>query len=242
MAKIYGKPSGYLRQRGLMNYLMMLAVVVAMILIFLWFIENVYRLKSIVSIAWTFFSFFALLKVADWLMKRFKKNSDKFKHGRNGENEVAKILQKLPDKFYIFRNVTINNRGDIDFIVLCPGGIFSIEVKSHKGAVGWNGSDLTRDGKLFPEKNIINQADRESATLHYALKDKFGYDHYVQPVIVFSSKNAILNLGAAKINRVYITRKDELNSLLNSFPSYLDEPSVERIKSYMMNLAGLSEG
>ncbi len=136
--------------------------------------------------------------------KKQIKRSCQFKKGEEGELVIFKVLQKLPDCYHIFQNLQINNNFDIDFVVVGPSGVFAVEVKSHKGVIGFNGEALTINGQLF-EKNILGQTMNGALSLKNFLGIKFVY-----PVLVFANKYAKVRFGFDAVKGVYVLRKEFL--------------------------------
>lgn len=65
-----------------------------------------------------------------WLMPRV----DRLDRGAIGEERVGAILDGLADKGWrVIHDVDIGSRGNIDHVLVGPGGILTIETKSHAG-------------------------------------------------------------------------------------------------------------
>jgi hypothetical protein len=60
-----------------------------------------------------------------------------FQKGRQGEDAVVERLRTtLDNRWTIFRNVVLpDRRGDIDVVLVGPGGVFALEVKAYSGAI-----------------------------------------------------------------------------------------------------------
>jgi len=71
--------------------------------------------------------------------------------------------------FVYSRNFIINDfntgRGNIDHILVGPKGVFTLEVKSHRGTVTFENGTLLRDGIEF-KKDFLKQAWAESGRCH----------------------------------------------------------------------------
>lgn len=159
--------------------------------------------KYFPDIWWTFWAWiggwFVLIKVFTWTVISLKKRV----RGIEGEWDVADILNKLPRSHISLPNINLKRRGDIDFVLIGPTGIWTIEVKSHAGNITFNGTELTRDEELF-EKDFLKQAWAEACLVRDLLKQKFGQDFTVKPVIVFSSPDAEIKFGFNQINGIYV--------------------------------------
>ena len=157
-----------------------------------------------------------------WLIlyqyKKEDNEANNFFQGLRGEDAVANDLKKLPEAYSVFSDVLISGKiSNIDFVLVGPTGIYAIEVKSHRGAIGFNGSDLIRNGEPL-EKDFLRQAKSEALSLHDYLKDELNIDIYVKPVIVFS--RARLAFGLKPLNDVFIIQKQWIQKLVNTHPFY----------------------
>jgi len=128
----------------------------------------------------------------------------KFAKGIRGEKNVYSILKSLPDDFIIWRDYKQKDWStDIDFIIIGPTGIFSIEVKSHKGEITMGTNVLLRNGKPF-EKDILFQAKSGSILLTDFLRSRNIYLPEIQSIIVFSNKNIEIHFGLKPINGIFV--------------------------------------
>jgi hypothetical protein len=82
-------------------------------------------------------------------------------------------------------NDFVTKKGTIDYIVVGPKGILTIETKSHKGVVTNNGEKLWSDGHPF-EQDFIKQAWAQSSIVQDLLAVKGVCALRPQPVIVFT--------------------------------------------------------
>ena len=56
-------------------------------------------------------------------------------HGARGEEHVGELLEGLPQESWRVVHDATLGRGNVDHIVLGPGGVFTVETKSHAGPV-----------------------------------------------------------------------------------------------------------
>lgn len=90
--------------------------------------------------------------------------------GAEGEEAVGEILESLTsDGWHVIHDVSFG-RGNIDHVVVGPGGVFSIETKSHAGRISLE--------RLDPK--MLSQAYAEKKTL----EERLGVE--VEPLLVFS--------------------------------------------------------
>jgi hypothetical protein len=216
MAKVFGEKSKYLINKDANNFFAGGIFLVALfVLIFLYSqIGNVAIASGLgipAAVIFLILYFFVKSKSEKLLNK-----SINFSHGRNGEYDVCDELEKLPEAYSIFRNVKIGNYGDIDLVVTGPTGIFTIEVKSHKGNVYFNSTSqrLERGRKPF-EKNFIGQAKSEAYNLkNYLTQDGVIKFVFVNAALVFSNDKANLNFYSNVAPQIQIVKKESLNNLI----------------------------
>jgi hypothetical protein len=90
--------------------------------------------------------------------------------GAEGEEAVGAVLESLTaDGWHVIHDVSFG-RGNIDHVVVGPGGVFAVETKSHAGRISLE--------RLDPK--MLSQAYAEKKTL----EEHTGTE--VQPLLVFS--------------------------------------------------------
>jgi len=95
--------------------------------------------------------------------------ADRWGRGAGGERKVGAILEGLGPEWNVLHGVWLG-RGDIDHILVGPGGIFTVETKSHRGRIPVDRID----------ERMLRQAYAESKVLEKVS------DLDVQPLLVFS--------------------------------------------------------
>lgn len=66
---------------------------------------------------------------------RFKRDHGTWSQGAEGEEVVGRILEGLAaEGWHVIHDVSFG-RGNIDHVVVGPGGIFTVETKSHRGKI-----------------------------------------------------------------------------------------------------------
>lgn len=152
--------------------------------------------------------------------KEHDRGSASFLNGLRGEDGVVALLKDaLSDEYSIYRDVIIDPKfGNIDYVVVGPVGLFTIEVKSHKGEIGFDGQYLTKNGSQF-EKDFLGQAMGQAISLHEFLLDELNADIFVKPVIVFSSY-AKMHFGFNSVRNVNVLQKHWLIKLITQEKLY----------------------
>ena len=103
--------------------------------------------------------------------------------GANGEEKVAECLAKLGPDWQTLHAVPVGKHGsDIDHVVIGPGGVFTVNSKTHPGAEVWVGGDAFRvSGQRVPYvRNSHFEAVRASKFLSAAC----GFEVKAKAVIV----------------------------------------------------------
>jgi hypothetical protein len=104
-----------------------------------------------------------------------------YRTGWCGEWIVRRALMQLPDDFHVFYDVQWNEgEGNTDFIVVCPAGIYTVEVKNHANGV--------RKSRWHSKEK--HQAMDEARDLHSVLK-AHGFDQWVTSVLVRADQKSM---------------------------------------------------
>lgn len=133
--------------------------------------------------------------------------------GASGEMGVRMTLRGLDDRFRVLGSVVIGNKGDMDFVVIGPTGVWVIEVKSHKGRIRVENNRLLRDNRPF-DKDFLRQVWGASYALKDTLKKGIAKSLHIQPVVVFSSPYAKLGIEWNRADDAYVIGLDQLIPLI----------------------------
>ncbi|MFZ2225459.1 MAG: nuclease-related domain-containing protein [Candidatus Deferrimicrobium sp.] len=161
-----------------------------------------------------------LEKKANVTIKRAKQAE----RGAVAEEKTGEILDGLPEGNFVVHDFD-TGRGNIDHILVGPKGIFTLEVKSHRGTVTFDNGNLLRDGKPF-EKNFVKQAWAECFAVREILAKWEIKEPVAEPLIVFS--NAFVKVRG-KANGVAVINLKFLQSYLERFPDQLSTAEAGRI-------------
>lgn len=142
MAQIFGQRNKYLIWMDWINRVAALLIGI----IFLWAAYALVTInfgKNLSIIGWViviiiYAPLFYLIKNNGFTYYIESKN---YLQGRKGEYGTYFELLNLPDAYLVFQDVKFPKKySNIDFVVVGPAGIFAIEVKSHDGIIGFNGT------------------------------------------------------------------------------------------------------
>ena len=59
---------------------------------------------------------------------------ERWSRGAKGEEDIGRALEALGDRWAVLHDVN-TGRGNIDHVVIGPGGLFTVETKSHRGRI-----------------------------------------------------------------------------------------------------------
>ena len=234
MAKMHGKQSQYLLRIYKLNKIAYYVVVFFAIVFFVYLFEVGILSKIsgwILTIIIASPLFFYLYKefYSYWL------ESKQYINGSRAEGSIWYELIKLPDEYNIFQDLKNNGlgNGNIDFVVTGPTGVFTVEVKSHKGFISLNEGKLIKNGKDL-EKDFLKQAKQQALVICNSLKESVPLipnDFFVKPIVVFASSRAKMNFGKIPVESVFVIKKQWLNQIILNSNTRIPEESLKLINS-----------
>ncbi len=129
------------------------------------------------------------------LSKTPQRKINAFQLGKLGENHVASLLQKhLSGEWTLFRNLQLpGQRDDIDMVLVGPGGVYVLEVKTYRGAYRYVGQQFYRrgpGGRYIRTRNPGRDIKRRAAQLADHL-GQYGFDLYVEPRLVWAGDGSL---------------------------------------------------
>lgn len=153
------------------------------------------------------------IKLFDVFILAQHEGFEKASRGKAGEFYVLNTLKQLPDTYSVFRGLNLTGKHDTDFVVVGPTGVFTLEVKSHRGYVRFNGKVLTLNFRKF-EKDILWQALNETMELHNFIKQQTDKEIFISPALVFSNPKTHLRFGLEKVRGVCVINDKWIIELL----------------------------
>src|SRR5208283_4300349 len=119
--------------------------------------------------------------------------------GWKGEKQVSNLLSsKLNDDYILLNDLYLRNGGgDIDHLVLAPGGIFVLETKNWSGVINCNGDLWQRPGKNGFKGSPSRQIKRNVTTIKRIIDSSWALrqlDIKVEGIVVFTNRYATLHL------------------------------------------------
>jgi|GEM_PF-890324 len=150
--------------------------------------------------------------------------------GSEGEGAVERELEKLPQGFFIFHDIS-TGRGNVDHLVVGPTGIFTIETKR------WKGSPKVKDGYLYVGGQScykpLNQAFAEAMAIRDYLIKK-GFKPFVTPILCFFQR--VARGFKEKIKGVWVLGLDQVISFIQSQPPSLPNSKFIQIREALEEL------
>lgn len=231
MAKVYRKQNNLLAQE--LKHALYAVLICGVAPLFFYFLHSIFQ-KFIIDFLSIFLSYFVLTLILIFLFNRQRKLFLIFRSGRLGELRITKELQKLPDSFSVFSGFVPKGRGDIDFVVIGPTGIYAVETKNHSGRIGFDGRNITRNNRKIDDKDILWQAKDGAIKIKKHIISEMNEKHFVDALLVFSSKHARLVFdNREEVREVKVLRFDQLNSHIISKPVKFPDIEVMRLGRMM---------
>ncbi len=173
----------------------------------------------------------------------YKRQVDKFQYkkigkletGTKGENKVIDELSKLDDSYHILVGVDIElhnwvtyngkknlKSAQMDLVVVCPKGVFMIEVKN------WT-DEYAKNNKqdLSPHE----QTDRAGRVLWITLQKKFGDGEFGVTNVLLSIKGNISY--NQRYRSVFVSSLRTINQFLEKRQDIIDEEDIEDLVKYL---------
>lgn len=127
--------------------------------------------------------------------------------GLEGERRVGRELERLsPLGWRILHGIEKGNGGDIDHLLIGPGGVFTINTKTHKGSSVWVGDTMAKvnGGKPHPYSAA---SKAEADYVRGVLRRYCTFDVPVEPVLVFVGVESLHRAATQYTVRVYQERE-----------------------------------
>ena len=150
--------------------------------------------------------------------------AERYSKGAEGERKIEESLKGVfDDSFILIGDLRLPGiRGNIDYVLVCPKGVFIIEVKNYSGYIVCEGDKWYKVGNTglwYEISSISKQVKFYAAYLGNFLR-KRGIKVWVNPLIVFTDSSIRLELRnpTVKILKLeelaeYITKKEDVLTL-----------------------------
>jgi hypothetical protein len=123
-----------------------------------------------------------------------------YRAGWEGEKQVVNLLSsKLSDDFLLLNSLYLRGGGgDIDHVVLSPGGIFVLETKNWSGNIVCHGDNWQRAGEESFNASPSRQVKRNVVTIRSIIDSTSTLRYlgiWVQGIVVFTNVHANLRIN-----------------------------------------------
>jgi hypothetical protein len=81
---------------------------------------------------------------------------ERWDRGASGEEEIGRLLEGLGAGWLALHDVD-TGRGNIDHVVIGPGGLFTIETKSHRGRISVDRIDRRMLGQAYAQRKWLER-------------------------------------------------------------------------------------
>lgn len=228
MPPIQGKSDGYLLKKELRYiYLMLMYGLVAIAAAIFCTVTAIFGHVGLYSVLSWLLILFCL-----WAFRKIEKIADNYSAGWDGELlALTELGNNLPEHTFVIKDVKLPNlMGNIDAVVVAPGGVFTVEVKHiKKCSIGLRDGKLTCNGFVM-ERDILGQAKRQAFALNEYLRQTINRDEWVTPTVIFSHPLVFLRFGLRPVKNVYVIRLPWVRKLyLENFPTKYEDRDVSEI-------------
>jgi len=195
MAKVFGKPGGYVQNTSSRNFCKMI----------MWFLGGtglfcyVFGLLNGLIIgknkyACLFSLVFIIPAAVGFLLRkqinsRFDKLTEdiiSYRKGAEGEYLTAEALVNLPDSYAVLHDVTHPSiNGNIDHVVVGPTGVFALETKDWHGMVSLSGNSKLMLNDKYDKSKHGKVILGRSVDMNKKIEALSGVKTFVQAVMVF---------------------------------------------------------
>ncbi|MEU3958858.1 nuclease-related domain-containing protein [Streptomyces buecherae] len=151
---------------------------------------------------------------------------DSWYTGLEGERRVGRELARLSAfGWRVLHGIEKSNGGDIDHLLIGPGGVFSINTKNHQGASVWIGDTMARVNGRKPEPYAA-ASKAEADYVRGVLGRYCDFPVPVEPALVFVGVTSLQRAATQFTVRVYQEREV---AALGPLSGKLTPEQVERV-------------
>lgn len=176
-----------------------------------------------------------LICVAAWKVWTGARSAQNYTLGAAGERSVADVLTDLGRMGYTALHDIPTDRGNIDHVLIGPGGVFAIETKAwtkdetvRKNTITFDGRAVRKNGGP-PDDKPVRQAKAAAAWLGDRLRAGGVEGVWVQPVLVFPE----WWVEAGRGGEVWVCEPKMLFGRLRHGPVSIDDDGLRRIQGIL---------
>ncbi|MFI6146116.1 nuclease-related domain-containing protein [Streptomyces sp. NPDC051109] len=138
---------------------------------------------------------------------RRKTEWDSWFKGLAGERKVGAELERLaPLGWKVLHSIPQSRGGDIDHLLIGPGGVFTINTKNHQGKSVWIGDTMVKVDH-GPPRPYVAKSRSEAQRVRAVLEGHCSFPVPVEPVLVFVGVKELPVVPTQLAVRVYRERE-----------------------------------
>jgi hypothetical protein len=160
-----------------------------------------------------------------------------YRYGIRGEEAVSKALSALGNRHRVFNGLTLPGvRGDIDHVVVGPGGVFALETKNYAGEITCAGDRWARrrNGKWEEMERSPGKQATDNARRLTVFLEGCRVTVKVNPVVVLAGRNVRIR---ARSPAVPVVERREIASYLAAQQDRLSAAEIRIISKYILDAA-----
>lgn len=166
----------------------------------------------------------------------------RFHRGAVGEGRVAKILDRFPDEWFVVHDLVVNG-AQIDHILICPRGVYTLETKHYRGTIYGNPEKQTWSQVLNQRTrsfyNPAKQASGHSAALRSFLEANGFKSVWVNSIVVFTHPQVRLKVNSGTVPVLYLTElRDYVRRQEQEVLSSQDSAAIAACVSTIITVSG----
>lgn len=132
---------------------------------------------------------------------------DSWYAGLEGERRVGRELERLsPLGWRVLHGIEKGNGGDIDHLLIGPGGVFSINTKNHRGSSVWIGDSMAKVNG-GPPRPYAAASQAEAEFVRRVLGRYCAFEVPVEPALVFVGITSLTRAATQYAVRIYQERE-----------------------------------
>lgn len=178
-----------------------------------------------------------------WLKEFKKRRNDyrSFRAGREGEDAIVERLRAILDnRWTVFRNLVLPNRkDDVDLVLVGPGGVWVVQVKSTQSmlrAQGTNWQVHTKSGWVPAAQNPAHEVFSHAKRLNIYLQQQ-GINRWIECAIALAKEQPISYFEKSEIP-VWLPPTIEAQVKSLSVPNPPSEQEIKKIVTILKQLNG----
>ncbi len=165
---------------------------------------------------------------------------ERVEKGEIGECRVAELLSMFPDDWYIFNDVILES-AQIDHILICPKGVYTIETKNYSGEIYGDSKEFEWTqiigDKLIAFYNPVKQANKHSFILGKNIRNQ-GFGIYVNSLVIFTSDSVDIKVVSPDVPVFHVS---DLKKFFEDKEDKIPSNKCAEISNYIQNLISHSE-